>query len=134
MTTCRMLLSKFSVVCKMPRGGTLLNSKCPAPGTNLASNARGLRGAGGRSVRCSRLELTRTLYPWRRRLFEGSVYCYFFLSNAAFNRINTVKDVLRSISLCVCVCVCVCVCACVSLPYNNVLLLKVHQHGSQDVT
>ena len=43
----RMLLSKFFVVCKCPGGRTLLNSKCPAPRTNLASNARDLGGEGG---------------------------------------------------------------------------------------
>ena len=42
----------------MPGGvGTLLTTKCPAPGTHRATNARGLPGGGG----CSRLELTRTL-------------------------------------------------------------------------
>ena len=35
----RMLLSNYFVVCKCPGGGTLLNSKCPAPGTDWASNA-----------------------------------------------------------------------------------------------
>ena len=51
----RMLRNKF-VVCKCPGPRTLLIVKCPASGTHLKTNARGLPGGG-----CSRLELTRTL-------------------------------------------------------------------------
>ena len=36
----RMLRSKFFVVWKCPGGGTLLNTKCPAPRSHLASDAR----------------------------------------------------------------------------------------------
>ena len=105
------------------RGGTLLNSKCPAPGTNLASNAQGLRGAGEEECAMLAAGTDSHIISMEAAFIRGQRLLLFFLSNAAFNRINTVKDVLRSISLCVCV----------SLPYNNVLLLKVHQQGSQDV-
>ena len=45
----RMLRGKFFVVCKCPRGGTLLTAKYLAPGIRRTSNAQG-----------SRLGLTRT--------------------------------------------------------------------------